>query len=539
MSPTQPVEQIVVDERSYPITELTEFGFVAPVELPDGENRSNGVLVFGDQKLSVEFRIRGSVNSEAKCSFANFPIQSAEAVRKYLHKRNRINSGNEELEARTYDELASGIVSSQPAQVEASAASSQPQKSHVKSFALMAMLFAMIGLVVLAVVFLRSRSTLSVGNSALVGNCLPVNAKVEGEIVELLVSDGDEVFEGDVLLRLSNPEITYANQELSAQLATAESKVATLKSQRKTFASKLTFAARKLALDREVAKSELEAANKARESAEAAFERMKPFVVSGAVTQLELDEVENLLRSEESNCIAKQNLVRQIDFSLEAAKENVLIIGDRVDDELGRIEAELEIAEAQARELGQMYELAILREKELDVVAPRDGTVYVTYRQPGEFVKIADELIGLSYPGKTWAAGQVTASQASRVLPGQPVTIRVPTLKLSIEGTVMAVGHRAMYSKGHYNADFRGTTATDVPVKVYIDDLPSEIPSGIRLDMAINTGFGIEWLDKSMGYEIRPIGSKSTIAQKNRAKRKRADDNVAMTGVVTGQEEQQ
>ena len=70
----------------------------------------------------------------------------------------------------------------------------------------------------------------------------------------------------------------------------------------------------------------------------------------------------------------------------------------------------------------------------------------------------------------------------------------------------MAVGHRAMYSRGHYSAEFRGAAATDVPIKVYIKDLPENIPSGIRLDMAINTGFGIQWLDDTLGYELRPIG---------------------------------
>ena len=62
-----------------------------------------------------------------------------------------------------------------------------------------------------------------------------------------------------------------------------------------------------------------------------------------------------------------------------------------------------------------------------------------------------------------------------------------------------------MYSKGGYNADFRGTTATDVPVKVRINDLPREIPSGIRIEMAINTGYGLKWLDDVLGYELKPI----------------------------------
>ena len=73
------------------------------------------------------------------------------------------------------------------------------------------------------------------------------------------------------------------------------------------------------------------------------------------------------------------------------------------------------------------------------------------------------------------------------------------------DGVVSAVGHRALYSAGRYSADFRGETATDVPVKVIIQDLPDNVPSGTRLEMTINTGFGVEWLDRSMGYSLRSV----------------------------------
>ena len=121
----------------------------------------------------------------------------------------------------------------------------------------------------------------------------------------------------------------------------------------------------------------------------------------------------------------------------------------------------------------------------------------MTYRQVGEYVKIADQTIALSFEGKVWAAGQVSASQSRRVRPGQPVTITAPSLGKTFEGVVSAVGHRAMHSPGHYTADFRGETATDVPIKVIIQDLPEDVPSGIRLEMAINIGFGVDWLDRT------------------------------------------
>ncbi len=497
------LEQIIFNGRHYDLVDLTEFGFGAELQLSDGEKTGAGTLVLEDERFDVDFRVRSEADGVSSCTFIAIPISSTEKIRKHIKRRSRRSGG---LDERSYDELASGVISNVSA-IDGPTAETQ-QKGYIKSFAVLALLFAMVGLVVLSTVFLRSRSSLAVSNAALVGNCIPINAKVEGEIAEVFFSAGDQVRKGDVLLRLSNPEIDSENQQLAAAMATANSKVSALKKQRDLFTAKLEFASKKLELEKEVAISELDAAMNSRASAKAAYERLAPFVQDGAVTQLELDEVESMFRAHEANCIAKENLIKQIDFSKDAASKNLLIFGDRLDDELGKIEADLEIAQAEAKELKQVYTWALQRQKELEVVAPRDGLIYVNYRQKGEFIKVADELVGLSYPGETWAAGQVTSGQASRVIPGQPVSIRIPAIKCNLDGIVMAVGHRAMYSKGHYNADFRGANATDVPVKVYIENLPEDIPSGIRLQMAINTGFGVQWLDNSMGYELKTIGSK-------------------------------
>jgi len=506
-------EAIVYDGQSYEVVELTEFGFKAPIKLPGSQRRGEAFLVLDSEKIPVEFRVRSFNDGLSSCTFINFSIADSELVRRHLKRRTRAAGG---LEDRSYDELASGNFDGGESKLsteEGDAAAIPNQKGYVKSFALMALMLAMVALVILAVVFLRSRSSLGVANAALVGNSIQVNSKIDGEIVEMLVAAGDVVRKGDVLVRLTNPEVIAENKALTVQLDTAKAKVAALQNQKEMFMTKLKFARRKLQLDREVATKEFEAAQNASSSAMAAFNRLRPFVQSGAVTQLELSEAENQHLAEQSNVLAKENLLKQIEFAIQAAETDVLIIGDRVDDELGKIQTDLDIALAEEKELKQLCQLSAQSKSGLEVIAPRDGTVYVAYRQPGEFIRMADELIGLSYPGETWAAGNVTAGQASRVLPGQPVKISIPATRQRLDGVVMAVGHRAMYSKGHYSAEFRGATATDVPIKVYIEDLPENVPAGIRLDMAINTGFGLKWLDDSLGYKLQPIGSKQRRAK--------------------------
>ena len=396
-------------------------------------------------------------------------------------------------------------------------------KSGVRSLAMLLMMFALIGLSILAIYFLRSRSTLSISNSALVGNHLPVNVKVEGEIVEMLISEGDKVKEGDVLMRLNNPTMQVAKGQLTSQLETAKVKIKTLKKQLKNSEKRVAIVGEKLALDLLVAKSEKDAAANFLEAAKINFDRMKPALDSGAVTHPEFEVVRQELMAAEANKMSTENAVKQIEFAQESIKDNILIMGDRFDDQNGRLAAELQIAEAEKQAAESALDSVSSQFANLNVTAPRDGTVYVVYRHVGEFVKMADETVGISFEGKVWAAGQVTANQSRRVRPGQPVTVSAPSLGKKFEGVVAAVGHRAMYSQGRYTADFRGETATDVPVKVVIQDLPEDVPSGIRLEMSINTGFGVGWLDRTMGYSLRSVSDGRPIGDKPEDKTDRRD----------------
>ena len=161
-----------------------------------------------------------------------------------------------------------------------------------------------------------------------------------------MVNAGDFVQKGDVLLRLSNQLLHEETMQFAAQARTAEAKANALRRQIAAFDERLKIASKKLDLDLEVARSELTSAEQDRMSTLAAYDRMKPFV-GGAITELELDEVETLMLAKDSLVVAKQNQVKQIEFSQVAAKSNILILGDRIDDEMGRLRAELEIAEAE------------------------------------------------------------------------------------------------------------------------------------------------------------------------------------------------
>ena len=520
---SMPTESTIeIDQVTYPLESLDEYGFLTRIDLPSGI-RPKALLRLGDEKLPVVFRVRENSHGLAKCSFANLSIAGSESIKRHLQRQRRgVVEGS--LESRSYDELAQGVPQSQPTVSEGGSKSSSnqqeseassraaPAKGGVRSLAVLLMLFTMVGLCVLGVVLLSSRSQLSIENSALVGNYLPVNVKAEGEIVEVWASEGDVVKEGDLLMKLKNPAMQIERDQYAAQLATSRTKVKALQSQlvntqqtaNLAVDTRIEQARKKLAHDLAVAESEVVSSERFLAIARQNYERMVDLQNKGIVTHFELEAEQQELLIAEANKNTVENLVKQIKFSqANVETDTLLIVSERFDDEIARLFAELKIAKAQQLEFQSKLEIANEQFEHLNIVAPRDGTVYVVYRQLGEFVKVADETFGLSFEGRVWAAGQVSAGQSRRVRPGQPVTVSAPSLGKKFEGIVSAVGHRAMYSQGQYTADFRGGSATDVPVKVIIPELPESVPSGIRLEMAINTGFGISWLDQATGYALK------------------------------------
>ncbi len=498
-----------LEGTTYALRNLSIFGFETASSLPDCEGQQNAILVFGSNRMDVEFRVRRNQVDHSVCSFANLSISAGDAIQRHLESLQSLD-GEDSLETRSYDELAAGLDSDSTNNNRATVSNEVRSRSlQFKSLAMVLMTFLMIGLTIMAILFMRSRSSLSVNNASLVGNYLPVNSKIDGEIDEVMVFEGQQVKKGDLLMRLKNPKIESGRIQAQAACDAAEAKVIALQEQLDSYLQKVSIADKKLALDMEVANSELQVAIKTRKANQARVELLAPFVQSGSVTQLEMDEANENMLAAESMVVAAENKVRQVAFAQQVASDGVLILGDRIDNEAGRITALLQIAKAELQELRIIYQEAEEQVKQLEIVAPRDGQIYTTYRQPGEYLKVADEAMAISFPGKTWVAGHLTPGQANRVRPGQPVKVSFPSLDMNLDGVVVAVGHRSIYSKGFYNADFRGSLSTDVPIKVRINDLPNEIPSGMRVAMSVNTGFGVEWLDKLVGFELKPVFEES------------------------------
>ena len=97
------------------------------------------------------------------------------------------------------------------------------------------------------------------------------------------------------------------HEQCVAKLNTAKSKVTALQKQLKNTEKRIAIAGKKLALDLVVAKSEMNSATKFHEVAKINFERLKPALKSGAITESEFEVVRQELLVAEADKMTAQN----------------------------------------------------------------------------------------------------------------------------------------------------------------------------------------------------------------------------------------
>ena len=499
--------QFEVGFQTFEVSELTQYGFLIDSELPEedsGHIYHGQLLATGKNPNAdlqeMEFRVRKRGEKTAKCTFCNLTLKQKTSLLNLLDTISRPEGESDSLADMSYDQLASGEATSANADSNAGKAENPvgPKKS-VKTFAVLALGLGMLAIVGIAAAFMQMQYSLSVTNAALVGNYLPINTRIDGEIAKVFFAEGEEVKQGDLLLQMSNPVIESAAALCQAELEAAQDEVVAYEQQLKDFQAKLDVASERFLLQLGSTRAELIQTEQNLKIASAEVQRITPFVDTGAVTLVEFEQAQSAELAFQAEREAKRAQIKAVELSQRATKQNILIMGDRIDDPRSKIFADLKIAQAEVKRLQVQLLYTKKETKQLDIVAPRDGTIYANYRQAGEYLKPADEALALSFPGPTWAMGQISASQVSKVRPGQVVRVVIPSLKMKTRGIVSAIGHRALYAKGGYTAEFRSGVATDVPIKVTLDDLPTGIPSGTRLDMVVKLEMGIPWLDDYLG----------------------------------------
>ncbi|MEM8132827.1 efflux RND transporter periplasmic adaptor subunit, partial [Morganella morganii] len=223
-----------------------------------------------------------------------------------------------------------------------------------------------------------------------------VSSKAKGRVVERLIERGDDVKQGQALIRLTSPELeaqvaslVAARDQAQAQLT--ESLNGTREESVRNYAAQL-------------AKSQAELANAQRD-----FQRMSSMAGRGYVSKTELDQ------SRRARDVAQQGVLAA-KAQLDQAKN-----GDRTE-QRQRYEAALRQAEQKLAELK-------VQQDELTVTAPVTGEIGPVPAEIGELFNAGSPLVTIIRLPEAYFVYNLREDILADVKKGDKITLTVPALK--------------------------------------------------------------------------------------------------------------
>lgn len=221
-----------------------------------------------------------------------------------------------------------------------------------------------------------------------------VSSRVPGQITKLLVTDNQQVKEGDVLAEIDPRDYQAKLAQAQADLAAARSESGQAQAQVKVSQAKVAQA-----------QSAVIAAEAENQRATNDLQRYES-VESRAVSQSAFDLAQAQARGANAHLAAAHSQVQAAESEVALSRAGVETA------DAARQQAEAKLREA---ELNLSY---------TKILAPRDGRVTARTVQLGNYVQPGQILLTL-VPPDLWVVANFKETQLSRMRAGQPVTLRV------------------------------------------------------------------------------------------------------------------
>jgi len=285
-----------------------------------------------------------------------------------------------------------------------------------------------------------------------------VTAKIPGRVVRLLVKEGQEVAQGQVLAEIDRRELEAKEKEALAAVEAARAAVEKAQAATKAAEATLNKAEVALNLSREsttalVSKAEA-ALKKAQEDAvlaEKSYERVKALHDAGAATPQQLDEAQNRLEAARAGLRAAEADLR---YAVAAAKEVAVREAEVAAARAQRAAAQAELLAAEAARDRAVAVLEEVRTNLDDTMirAPADGTVSVINVEEGEMVSAGLPLLTITDYDDNWVNVKVPETLLPRVRLHQKVRVTATSLPdRKIVGVVESISRKPEF------ATFRAT----------------------------------------------------------------------------------
>ena len=447
MSQKTNTQIIRINNQSFPISELTEFGFKTDSKFP--AQATGGTFVSESVEIDVQFtarhqseqhtyyvfsdiapedrkKIKGCVKESASVARARVEkkIEAAKAapvvpqaavglgrvaeqslpqrpVGKHASTDSTPSEGAETIRIAS---CTSDSTDQQATRAESNAAptsvippsrSSRPAQSHLSvsntSFKEPSMLKKSLFILpfVLGGMFLLVKFWWT-GNE----NHVAVSPAEQGEITQVLVEHGDQIKEGDLLFQVSQKPCATHVAELNEQLELLQAELVAAEKSLAVHQKKMDLITAKRKMELDAVQAEVDVAAKAKEETQKTVDRVKPYRESGAVSQVEFERIEVAFLQANAKWIEKNNLLKNLQFDHEAAEAKILVESNGINDKLAQLEIQHELVRAKHDHLEKQIQ-GKQAGTTLNVYAPCDGQISRVKKGIGDFVKTDEQMLYL------------------------------------------------------------------------------------------------------------------------------------------------
>jgi membrane fusion protein, multidrug efflux system len=359
--------------------------------------------------------------------------------------------------------------------------------------------------------YLYARGKVSTDDAFVDGRVHPITPRVAGYVNAVPVEDNQLVKAGDVLVVLDPTDYEVALAQTKADLAAAESQLTAqelgVPLQLSQTSSKVTSAKAQLesqqrsfdqaAKQRDAAEQDAAQINAQLDQDKLDFARIKALRSKDAVSQSDLDTIENKRRGHEAQLRAAQATAEAASRRLESITADIKRLRSEITlAETGQEQAVIQDKEAAAQRAKVDLAREKVRQAELNlsytrIISPVVG--YVTKKQieSGRLVTAGQALMTVVPldPGELWVTANYKETQLKDVHPGQKASLEVDTYPgREITGTVDSI----MAGTGSVFSLFPTENASGnyvkivqrIPVKIVFDKENGQLPN-MRLGMSV------------------------------------------------------
>ena len=308
-----------------------------------------------------------------------------------------------------------------------------------------------------------------------------ISSRVNGTIEQIAVKEGERVRAGDLLISMEADIVRQRLAALDADLMGASVRRDKLR-------------AEKLALEADIA---ARAATK-RQLVHALKVERRALVDRHAIATKKLQRTEflvkknltsqKLLEDDQDRVIDLSGQIAIADAGVKVAEREVAEIEARRS-EIAVLDQDIRIAEIEAARLRAQVREQEVNLSERFIKSPIDGVVDRVFKNQGEYVEDADELLIIHDPENIWIEANIAEDQIRHLQVGQPVKVDMDAYPFdTFRGRVLSIGMVTVadLAPGGNGASAKLLKATQrIPVKIKLLDPPDITAPGMLVEVNI------------------------------------------------------